>query len=145
MLQDDMVDRRTSLDEENKNLPDYDDRGINVLSEITVTLEDVKDIISTLDPNKAAGPDKISNRMLITVENEIALPLCIHTYMYALDNKFYTSLTFADVSKAFDRVWIRGLLLKLERYDIKGHLLIWPESYLTNKTQWVVLKEATSE
>jgi hypothetical protein len=34
----------------------------------------------------------------------------------ALDSKFCTSITFADVSKAFDRVWIGGLLLKLERY-----------------------------
>jgi hypothetical protein len=37
----------------------------------------------------------------------------------ALDSKFFTSITFADVSKTFDRVWI-GLLLKLERYVIKG-------------------------
>jgi hypothetical protein len=29
----------------------------------------------------------------------------------------FTSITFADVSKAFDRVWIGGLLLKLERYN----------------------------
>jgi hypothetical protein len=27
-------------------------------------------------------------------------------------------ITFADVSKAFDRVWIRGLILKLERYGV---------------------------
>jgi hypothetical protein len=35
-----------------------------------------------------------------------------HTILTALDSKFFTSITFADVSKAFDRVWI---LLKLER------------------------------
>jgi hypothetical protein len=43
----------------------------------------------------------------------------------ALDSKCFTSITFADVSKAFDRVWIGGLLLKLERYGIKGDLLMW--------------------
>jgi hypothetical protein len=48
-----------------------------------------------------------------------------HTILTALDSKFFTSITFADVSKAFDRVWIGGLLLKLERYGIKGDLLIF--------------------
>ena len=42
---------------------------------------------------------------------------------------------FADVSKAFDRVWIGGLLLKLERYGIKGDLPMWFKSYLTNRSQ----------
>jgi hypothetical protein len=37
-----------------------------------------------------------------------------HTILTALDSKFFTSITFADVGKAFDRVWIEGLLLKLE-------------------------------
>jgi hypothetical protein len=46
-----------------------------------------------------------------------------HNILLALDNKEMTSITFADVSKAFDRVWIRGLILKLERYGVKGELL----------------------
>jgi hypothetical protein len=58
-----------------------------------------------------------------------------HTILTALDNKFFTSITFADVSKAFDRVWIGGLLLKLERYGITGDLLMWLKSYLTNRSQ----------
>jgi hypothetical protein len=45
--------------------------------------------------------------------------------LLALDNKEMTRITFADVSKAFDRVWIRGLILKLERYGVKGELLCW--------------------
>jgi hypothetical protein len=47
------------------------------------------------------------------------------------DSKCFTSITFADVSKAFDSVWIGGLLLKLEIYGIKGDLLMWLKSYLT--------------
>ena len=54
-----------------------------------------------------------------------------HTILTPLDSKCFTSITFADVSKAFDRVWIGGLLLKLERYGIKGDLLMWLKSYLT--------------
>jgi hypothetical protein len=40
----------------------------------------------------------------------------------AFDSKFFPSITFADVSKAFDRVWIGALLFELERYGIKGDL-----------------------
>ena len=55
-----------------------------------------------------------------------------------------TSITFADVSKAFDRVWIRGLILKLERYGVKGELLCWLKSYLSNRCQRVIIKDAIS-
>jgi hypothetical protein len=58
---------------------------------------------------------------------------------HVIGNDFFlqVSITFADVSKAFDRVWIGGLLLKLERYGIKGDLLMWLKSYLTNRSQKV--------
>jgi hypothetical protein len=40
-----------------------------------------------------------------------------------LDKKQITSITFTDISKAFDTVWIKALILKLENYGIKGKLL----------------------
>ena len=52
-------------------------------------------------------------------------------------------LFFCDLSKAFDRVWLRGLLLKLERYGIKGNLLLWLESYISNREQ-VIIKDTIS-
>jgi hypothetical protein len=64
--------------------------------------------------------------------------------LLALDNKEMTSITFADVSKAFDRVWIRGLILKLERYGVKGELLCWLKRYLSNRCQRVIIKDAIS-
>jgi hypothetical protein len=51
---------------------------------------------------------------------------------------------FCDVSKAFDRVWHKGLLYKLERAGIKGNLLKWFESYLKNRRQKVVLNGVES-
>jgi hypothetical protein len=60
------------------------------------------------------------------------------------NNLPFTSVTFADISKAFDTVWIKGLLLKLERYGIGDNLLIWLKSYLSNHTQRVVIKDALS-
>jgi hypothetical protein len=41
-------------------------------------------------------------------------------------------------------VWIKGLLLKLEKYGIGDNLLIWLNSYLSNRTQRVVIKDALS-
>jgi hypothetical protein len=61
--------------DENKVLPDFDCRCLNVLSDIEVCEQDVIDIISTLNVDKAVGHDIISNRMVLTVKNEIAKPL----------------------------------------------------------------------
>jgi hypothetical protein len=56
---------------------------------------------------------------------------------------FITTLC-VRISKAFDTGWIKGLLLKLERYGIGDNLLIWLKSYLSNRTQRVVIKDALS-
>ena len=39
--------------------------------------QDVIDVLNILDPNKAVGPDIISNKMLIAVKNEVAKPLSL--------------------------------------------------------------------
>ena len=44
---------------------------------------------------------------------------------------------FCDISKEFDRVWHRGLILKLEKYGIHGNLLAWFGNYLLNRSQSV--------
>jgi len=62
----------------------------------------------------------------------------------ALNKKQITSITFADISKAFDTVWIKALILKFEKYDIKGNLLFWLKGYLSRRKQRVVIKNAIS-
>ena len=52
--------------------------------------------------------------------------------------------TFADISKAFDTVWVKALLYKLGNYGIKGDLLCQLNSYLSNRTQRVMIKDALS-
>ena len=54
------------------------------------------------------------------------------------------SVTFADISKAFDTVWVKALLYKLGKYGIKGDLLCWLKSYFSNRTQRVMIKDALS-
>ena len=67
-----------------------------------------------------------------------------HRILLALEAKQVTSVTFADISKAFDTVWVKVLLYKLGKYGIKGDLLCWLKSYLSNRTQRVMIKDALS-
>ena len=61
-----------------------------------------------------------------------------------MDKKQITSIAFADISKVFDTVWIKALILKLEKYGIKGNLLFWLKGYLSRRKQRVVIKDAIS-
>ena len=40
-----------------------------------------------------------------------------------------------DISKAFDKVWYKGLVHKLKLYGISGNLLKLIENYLNNRKQ----------
>ena len=55
------------------------------------------------------------------------------------------ALVFCDTSKAFDRVWHKGLIFKLKQNGIEGEFLEWISNYLSNRQQYVVLTSATSE
>ena len=46
---------------------------------------------------------------------------------------------FCNISIAFDRVWHKGLLYKLQTVGITGRLLQWFSNYLNNRKQRVVL------
>jgi hypothetical protein len=48
-------------------------------------------------------------------------------------------VVFLDISKAFDRVWHAGLLHKLKGHGIRGRLLKWLQSYLTDRQQRVTI------
>ena len=62
----------------------------------------------------------------------------------ALDNNKELRIIFLDISKAFDRVWHRGLLFKLKSIGIAGDILAWFEDYLSDRYQRVCIKNSTS-
>ena len=66
------------------------------------------------------------------------------TFCKALDSGKEVRVIFCDISKAFDRVWHKGLLLKLEATGISGNLLSWFASSLHNRRQRMVLPGANS-
>lgn len=53
-------------------------------------------------------------------------------------------VVFFDISKAFDKVWHKGLLYKLSNLGIRGNLLKWFHSYLHNRKQCVVINGTKS-
>ncbi|CAC5394081.1 unnamed protein product [Mytilus coruscus] len=63
----------------------------------------------------------------------------------ALDSGKEIRVVFCDISKAFDRVWLKGLLFKLQQAGISGSLLKWFENYLSGRSQSVVINGTSSE
>jgi hypothetical protein len=61
-----------------------------------------------------------------------------------LENKEANCFVFCDFSKAFDKVWHRGLLHKMKAYGITGNLVDWFSSYLKDRRQKVVIKNNSS-
>ena len=46
---------------------------------------------------------------------------------------------YLDLAKAFDSVPHRRLLLKLKSYGVSGRFLSWIESFLLDRSQWVMV------
>ena len=67
------------------------------------------------------------------------------SFCKALDDGKEVRAIFCDVSKAFDRVWHKGLLYQLKHKGIDETLLQWLASYLSNRKQRVVIPGACSE
>ena len=72
------------------------------------------------------------------------LILVTHKIYTAIDNGQDVSIAFLDISKAFDRVWHRGLVNKLKTIGIRGQLLKWLTDYLENRCQRVVINGVQS-
>ena len=62
----------------------------------------------------------------------------------AVDQGKEIRVVLLDISKAFDRVWHAGLLNKLKGAGIRGRLLSWLKSYLTDRQQRVTINGAKS-
>ena len=52
---------------------------------------------------------------------------------------------FLNISKAFDRVWLEGLIYKIKCMGVKGDLLALMKSFLFERQQKVVLNGQESE
>ena len=72
-------------------------------------------------------------------------PVCtIHDIASTIQSNKTIHAAIVDFSKAFDKVPRRRLLTKLEYYGIPGSLLNWFESFLSQRTQSVLIEGASS-
>ena len=65
-----------------------------------------------------------------TIDNLIRLDDQIRS---SWKNGLLTAVVFIDLSKAFDKIWIDGLIIKLFNMGICGYMLQWIRDYLTNR------------
>ena len=68
-----------------------------------------------------------------------------HKFCKAVSEGKEIRVVFLDISKAFDRVWHKGLLHKLYSFGIRGSLLDWFSDYLKDRCQRVVINGQSSE
>ena len=78
--------------------------------------------------------DSVTNQLICLVDS-------IHS---SLDINMDVRPVFLDMSKAFDKVWHKGLLFKLKQNGINGKLLNLLKSYLANRNQRVLLNGSES-
>ncbi|MEW8247643.1 MAG: reverse transcriptase family protein, partial [Candidatus Thiodiazotropha endolucinida] len=120
-------------------------RPISLLSTVGKVLEKIvhkhvfnflnaNNLISSLQSGFVPGDSTVNQ--LVDIYN---------TFCKALDDGLEVRAVFCDVSKAFDRVWHKGLLLKLRSVGITGKLLDWFSNYLSDRKQRVVLPKDKSE
>ena len=119
-------------------------RPISLLSAVGKVLEKIvhkylfnyvrdHDILSALQSGFTPGDSTVNQ--LIDLYN---------TFCKSLDEGKEVRAVFCDISKAFDRVWHRGLLFKLESVGVSDSLILWFSDYLAERKQRVVLPGAAS-
>ena len=72
------------------------------------------------------------------------LIITVNDFANTLKLKQQTDAILLDFSKAFDKVDLEGLLLKLEHYGIRGSILNWCRAFLIGRTQRVVVEGVAS-
>ena len=64
----------------------------------------------------------------------------VNDFAKCLNQKGQCDVLLLDFSKAFDKVPHSRLYLKLQHYGIDGSILLWIKSFLTCRSQYVVLE-----
>ena len=62
-----------------------------------------------------------------------------HQFYNAINEGKDVKIVYLDLSKAFDLVWHKGLLFKLNKFGIGCNLLKWFSDYLSNHFQRVII------
>ena len=98
-----------------------------------------------LDANNILDPNQSGFRPCDSTINQLLT--IVHSIFQAFDCNptLEVRSVYLDISKAFDRVWHKGLIYKLRRCGISGKLLTLFESFLANREQRTVLNGKASQ
>ena len=80
-------------------------------------------------------PNKSSSSQLLT---------CFFDWLTAFANNLTTDIVYTDIAKAFDSVSHPKLFATLQSYGLNCEVLNWIESFLSDRYQQVVIKDAFS-
>ena len=101
-------------------------------------------LYSHLIANNLLNPNQSGFRPGDSAINQLlSITQTIHS-AFDCDPPLEVRSVFLDISKAFDRVWHKGLLYKLRRCGISGNLFNLLHSFLSNRKQRTVLNGKSS-
>jgi hypothetical protein len=120
-------------------------RPISLLPILAKVLESLvnRQLIQHLEKNQLLSDTQYGFRSKRSTAD--LLSLATEVWLKSLDEYGESRVVSLDISKAFDRVWHKGLLHKLPGYGICGAALRWISSYLSNRKISVVLEGTTSD
>jgi exonuclease III/ribonuclease HI len=73
---------------------------------------------------------------IVRLQDAIVRQVCNHSHVLAV---------FLDMEKAFDMVWRTGLMIKLKRLGVNGHMFEWVRSFMNDRTFQVRVGTALSQ
>ena len=91
-----------------EDIPSSPQPGLSKMPHISVDPEGVKKLLSSLNPNKAAGPDRISSRVLKELADELYRPLAAH---------FQNSLNSGLVPKQWKSALVTPICKKGDKHN----------------------------
>ena len=114
-------------------------RPVSLSSLICKTLEHTltSQIMKHLESNNILTDVQYGFRSMQSCE--VQLFLTINDFARAVDKKLQVDVTILNFAKAFDKVAHARLAHKLNYYDVRGPLLQWLQSFLTDHTQRVMI------
>ena len=114
-------------------------RPISLLSCLGKLMERIlnRRLIWHLESNNLLAPTQTGYRSNRNTEDQ--LMLLAQEIENAFQEKKKVVSVFFDMTKAFDRVWREGLLLKLLRCKVGGRMFTWIKSFLQERTARVIL------
>ena len=75
---------------------------------------------------------------------EFQLTRLVQQWSNAMDESQFVGVIFLDIKKAFDRVYLPGLLYKLEAAGVRGRALQWFRNFLQNRCQRTMIGQSVS-